>query len=114
MTTTENAPQATKCTGCHRTLRNAASIARGMGRTCARNARKAAAVIGFKPAAIEKAKELIEQGGIIALRARRVFQVVASNGVDTYKTAKQACSCPAGIKGRKCYHVAAVLMVTAA
>jgi hypothetical protein len=86
-----------------------------MGRTCARNARKAAAVIGFKPAAIEKANELIEQGGIIALRAKRVFQVVASNGVDTYKTSKNSCGCPAGLKSTKvdervCYRrIAAIL-----
>jgi len=110
-TTTTQEP--VRCTGCRRILRSAASIARGTGRTCARNARKAAAVLGFKPAAIEKAKELIEQGGIIALRARRVFQVVASNGVDTYLTAKQACSCPAGIKSRTCYHVVAAHLLAA-
>ncbi len=118
MTTTENAPQVTKCSGCQRTLRNAASIARGMGRTCARNARRTAAVVGFKPAAIEKAKELIEQGGIIPLRGRRVFQVVASNGVDTYKTAKTSCGCPAGLKSTKvdervCYHRIAAIYLAA-
>src|SRR4051812_2454408 len=118
MTKTQNtspAPQATKCTGCGRALTAAASIARGMGRTCAKKARRAAAVLtaGFKPAAIEKAKELIEQGGIIPLRGRRVFQVVASNGIDTYKTAKQACSCPAGIKSRTCYHVVAAHLLAA-
>lgn len=118
MTETTTTQELVRCTGCHRILRSAASIARGTGRTCARNARKAAAVIGFKPAAIEKAKELIEQGGIIALRARRVFQVVASNGVATYKTAKNSCGCPAGRKclkvdDRVCYHRIAAIMLAA-
>jgi hypothetical protein len=114
MTTTENAPQVTKCNGCQRVLRNAASIARGMGRTCARNARRAAAVIGFKPAAIEKAKELIEQGGIIPLRGRRVFKTVSSDGTRTYLTAKEACNCAAGLKAKHpCFHRVAAILVAA-
>lgn len=85
-----------------------------MGRTCAKRTRQASAVIGIKPAAIAKAQELIEQGGIIPVRGRRVFQVVASNGTDRYLTAPQACNCPAGRKGHHtCYHRVAALMLAA-
>jgi hypothetical protein len=115
MNTTTTSQDTVRCTGCNRPLRSAKSRAEKIGRTCKTKARKLAAVLaaGFKPAAIEKAKELIEQGGIIPLRGRRVFQVVASNGIDTYKTAKQACSCPAGIKSRTCYHVVAAHLLAA-
>jgi hypothetical protein len=118
MTETTTTQELVRCTGCNRVLRSAKSIAKKIGRTCERNARRAAAVLGFKPAAIEKAKELIEQGGIIPLRARRVFQVVASNGIDTYKTAQHSCGCPAGLKSTKvdervCYHRIAAIYLAA-
>lgn len=107
------------CLRCGRALRSPASIARGYGRHCqakVREAAKAEVVAQYKPATVAKAEELIEQGGIVPLRARRVFLVVASNGVDTYKTAAQGCTCPAGIKGRYvCYHrVAARILALAA
>lgn len=108
MTTTTT----TKCTRCHRTLTSAKSIEAGMGRTCAKRTRQAAAVVGIKATTVAKAQELIEQGGIIPIRAKRIFQVVSSDGTATYKTAPSACTCAAGIKGRfVCYHrVAATLL----
>jgi len=114
-TTTEQ----TKCRHCHRVLRSTRSIALGAGPRCAkkvRDAAKTAAVTQFKPAAIEKARELIELGAITPLRGRRVFTVISSDGTHAYKTAPSGCTCAAGIKGRYvCYHrVAATILSLAA
>lgn len=107
----------TKCLRCHRTLRSAASIARGYGRTCQARITAAAKLAAHKPAQVEKAQELIADGGLILLRRgrNRVFQVVASNGVDRYLTAPQACTCKAGLRGVSvCYHRIAAQLVSAA
>lgn len=113
-TTTEQA----RCGHCHRPLRSTRSIALGYGPTCHRKIRRSTATQAeqHKPAAIAKAQELIEQGGIVQLRGRRVFTVISSSGTATYKTAPAACTCPAGIKGRfTCYHrVAATILSLAA
>lgn len=107
------APTAT-CRRCRATLRSARSVARGVGPVCEREERREAAVeaAGFKAAAVAKARELIEQGGILPLRGRRVFTVVSSDGSARYLTAPQACNCVAGLKARHaCYHrVAATLL----
>jgi hypothetical protein len=109
----------TNCLRCGRVLRSAKSVAAGYGPTCSkhiRTATKTPTVTAHKPAAIAKATELIEQGGILPLRGRRVFTVVSSDGTGTYKTAPQGCTCAAGIKGRYvCYHrVAATILSLAA
>ncbi|GAA1111565.1 DUF6011 domain-containing protein [Streptomyces javensis] len=107
------------CLRCGRALRSAHSTALGYGPTCLRKVKAAALVhgqtSGDKPEQVAKATELIEQGGLVPLRARRVFQVVASDGVTTYRTAAQACTCPAGLRGlHTCYHRIAAQIVTAA
>lgn len=103
-----------KCTRCHRILRSAASIARGRGRTCERLARQEAAAkaAGFNPATVEKARQLIADKGIVPVRGRRVFRAVSSDGARTYLTAREACTCAAGLKGKHvCFHrVAATLL----
>ncbi|MFF4600143.1 DUF6011 domain-containing protein [Amycolatopsis sp. NPDC001319] len=103
-----------KCTRCGRTLRAAASVARGFGRHCQAKVTAAAKTTGHKPAQVAKAVELIEVGGIVPLRTRhtRVFAVVASDGVGRYLTAPQACNCKAGLRGvSTCYHrIAAELL----
>ena len=108
----------TRCHHCHRVLRSARSIARGYGPTCHRKIRRATAAQAttHKPAAIDKARELIEQHAIVPLRGRRVFAVISSDGTRTYRTAAQGCTCPAGIRGRHvCYHrVAAQILALAA
>jgi len=83
-----------------------------MGRTCARRARTEAQ---YKPAQIEKATELIEDGAIAATpirtgRGRRVFVVVASSGTDRYFTTCTACTCASGLRGRRCYHRLAAIL----
>jgi hypothetical protein len=108
----------TNCLRCGRRLTSAKSTTTGYGPTCTRKvkaAAKAQIIATHKPQAVAKAEELIEQGGIIPLRAG-IFTVVASNGIDTYKTHRAACTCPAGIKGRYvCYHrVAAQILSLAA
>lgn len=108
----------TNCLRCGRKLTSAKSIALGYGPTCHRKIRKSTAnqAAAYKPEAIAKATELIEQGGILPLRGRRVFAVVSSDGARTYRTAVQGCTCAAGIKGRHvCYHrVAAHILSLAA
>ncbi|GAA2990619.1 hypothetical protein GCM10017559_08330 [Streptosporangium longisporum] len=69
----------------------------------------------FKPAQIEKARELIEQGGIVRFRGRRIFRTVSSDGTRTYLTAPQACNCAAGLRGRHvCFHRIAATILAAA
>lgn len=115
MTSTTATP--TRCTRCGRVLRAAASIARGYGRTCGTRIAAAAKTSAHKPAQVEKARELIADGGLVLRRLgrNRVFEVVASNGTDRYLTAAQACTCKAGLAGRfVCYHRIAAQLVTAA
>jgi hypothetical protein len=117
MTKTQTpATKTATCRRCHATLKSARSVARGIGPVCERNERRerAAQAAGFKAQAIEKAKALIAEKAIVPVRGRRVFQVVASNGIDRYFTAPQSCNCPAGIKGKfACYHRAAATMLAA-
>lgn len=106
----------TRCQRCNRPLRSARSITLGYGPTCHRAKRREAAIktADFKPAAIEKALQLIEDGGIVPLRGRRVFQVVSSDGASRYLTAPQACNCPAGLRGQSvCYHRVAATALAA-
>ena len=72
-------------------------------------------VSSFKPAQVERARELIAQGGIIPVRGRRIFLASSNKGDRTYLTAPQACDCTAGIKGRyPCFHrIAAVILAAA-
>lgn len=72
-------------------------------------------VSGFKPAQVERARELIAQGGIIPVRGRRIFLAVSNEGDRTYLTAPEACCCKAGLKGRyPCFHrIAAVILAAA-
>lgn len=105
-----------KCLRCGRTLTSSKSIATGYGPTCGAKIRKAAAGLDhFKPAQVEKAAELIEQGGIVPFRGRRIFRAVSSDGTRTYLTAPQACNCAAGLKGKHvCFHRIAATILAAA
>ena len=105
-----------KCLRCGRTLRAAASVKRQYGRGCwtlIRAAALAEAVKGFAAAQVEKARELIELGGIIRASRPGVFRVVSSKGDETYLTHSNVCNCPAGLRGRQCYHLAAARILTA-
>jgi hypothetical protein len=102
--------------GCHATLTSARSVARGIGPVCERKERQenAARAAGIKPTTLQKARELIADGGILPIRGRRVFRAVSTDGTATYLTAPQACSCAAGVKGRHvCFHRAAATLLAA-
>lgn len=108
-----------KCTRCGRSLRAAASVAKGFGRACAAKIRQAAKVAPFKPAQVAKAEELIADGGIVAIRGRRAFRAVSTDGTRTYLTAPQTCTCAAGLKSeradqRVCFHRVAATILAAA
>ncbi|MFD9256942.1 DUF6011 domain-containing protein [Streptomyces sp. NPDC059538] len=104
----------TSCLRCGRVLRNTKSIAAGYGPTCATKVRNAKAdLTDYKPAQINSARELIEDGAIIPLR-NSVFTTVSSDGTETYLSHTHTCNCPAGLAGRRCYHTAAARMLLAA
>jgi hypothetical protein len=105
------------CLRCRRALTNPTPD--GYGPKCramVRRAARAEVVAQYKPYLVEKAEELIEQGGLIPLRANRVFLAVSSDGSTAYRTHRAACTCPAGIKGQHaCKHrIAAHLLSIAA
>lgn len=104
------------CRRCGRKLRSAKSLATGYGPIC--RLRIAIAIpAGTTQAQLEKALTLIDDDGVIITNVGRrknaVFRTVASNGVDKYLTATNACSCPAGRAERLCYHRVAVALVLA-
>ncbi|MFC7330785.1 DUF6011 domain-containing protein [Marinactinospora rubrisoli] len=109
----------TRCRYCNRPLRSARSIALGYGPTCRARAlaeARAKVIAQHKPTTIERAQELIEDGGIVPLRGNRVWRVVSTDGSTTHKTAGQVHAWTAGLRGRHtCYHrVAAQLVALAA
>ncbi|NUS22690.1 MAG: hypothetical protein HOV92_00475 [Streptomyces sp.] len=106
--------QHTNCLRCGRTLTSAKSRALGYGAKCAAKVRNAAVdASDYKAHQIASARELIEDGAIIPLRSV-VFVTVSTDGTETYKTAPTTCSCPAGLKGSRCYHQLAARMLLAA
>jgi hypothetical protein len=105
------------CMRCGRNLRAAASVAAGFGPGCRARIRAAAmtvAVKDFSQAQVDKARELIADKGIIRTGFAGVFRTVSSDGAAYYLTAASGqCNCRAGLNGRRCYHVAAAVMVQA-
>ncbi|MFE3378756.1 SWIM zinc finger family protein [Streptomyces anulatus] len=121
MSATKNAaaakPVIGHCLRCGRALR--VPTTDGYGPKCrvmVRKAARAEVVAQYKPHQVVKAEELLEQGGLIPLRARRVFLAVSSDGSTAYKAHRAACTCPAGIKGvHPCKHrIAAHILSLAA
>jgi hypothetical protein len=112
----------TKCGKCHRVLRTAKSIALGFGPTCYRKitaqAKARAITAAYKPHQIAKAQELLALGALVPLRGNRVFMVPSTEKDGTarvYRTHRNACTCPAGVKGvHPCKHRIAAHMVALA
>ena len=106
----------THCIRCGRALRAASSRSAGAGRWCRAKIRAAMiadALKGFTQAQAGKARELIDDGGIVAIR-EGIYRVAASNGSDFYSVAVTGqCSCAAGVHGRACYHWAAARVMQA-
>jgi hypothetical protein len=112
---------AVKCLrpGCGRTLRATASIACGYGPVCRakiRAARMAEILKGFTAAQVEKARELIADGGLVPTSQPGVFRAVSSDGERTYLTHSKTCGCPWGLRGKAkpCFHSLGVRIVLAA
>jgi hypothetical protein len=104
----------THCLRCRRVLRSAKSIALGYGPRCAAKVRHSAVdLTDYKPHQITSAHELITDGAIIPLR-NTIFITVSTDGTETYKSAPTGCTCPAGLKGSRCYHQLAARMLLAA
>lgn len=107
-----------KCLRCGRSLRSAKSAAAGYGPVCRARIRAAAiaeAVKGFAAAQVEKARELIEMGGLVPVRGQ-IFRAVSSTGDETYLTHPQTCTCKAARRGKAtpCYHSLAARVLVAA
>jgi hypothetical protein len=104
----------TNCLRCGRALRSARSRSVGYGPKCAAHIRHSAVDLAdYKPHQITSARELIEDGAIIPLRSV-IFITVSTDGTETYKSAPTGCTCPAGIKGSRCYHQLAARLLLAA
>jgi hypothetical protein len=115
MSTTGNTSH-THCIRCGRKLTARASVARQMGRGCRAIVRAAAlaeALRGFTEAQADKARDLIADGGIVAIR-EGIYRVAASAGDAFYSVAVTGqCSCRAGVNGKQCYHWAAARVMAA-
>jgi hypothetical protein len=114
----EQATQAS-CYRCGRRLTAAASIAAGMGRTCKARITAAAEAVdlsAFSAVQVEKAREAIEMRAVVPSSREGLYAAVASDGVTVYLTDAQqeSCTCKAAAHGRRCYHVAAALILAAA
>jgi uncharacterized protein DUF6011 len=106
--------QHTNCLRCGRTLHTAKSRALGYGPKCAAKVRHSTVdLTDYKPHQITSARELIEDGAIIPLRSV-IFIAVSTDGTETYKSAPTGCTCPAGLKGSRCYHTLAARLLLAA
>lgn len=101
-TTKATATEHARCTKCGRRLRVPSPD--GYGPKCRRKIRRATRapeLAQYKPHLVEAAVELLEQGGLVVLRKSSknlVFLAVSSDGSTTYRTARAACTCPAGLK----------------
>ena len=109
------------CLRCGRVLTSADSIAAGYGPTCRakiRAAEKAADLTEFSPRQVGDARELIHDGGALPLRrwghGSLIIVAVSTDGTAVHRTTTHACTCPAGVKGTRCYHLAAARILTAA
>ncbi|MGW2951558.1 hypothetical protein [Streptomyces eurythermus] len=99
-----------RCVKCGRGMRKATFD--GMGPKCRAKVRRATrspelAAYG-KPHLVEKAVELLEMGAVLLLRKsskNRVYVALSSDGTTAYRTARAACTCPAGLKAiHMCAH----------
>ncbi|MEU8275686.1 hypothetical protein ACFYOK_10905 [Microbispora bryophytorum] len=78
------------------------------------NRAAASPVVGdYSPAQRDKAVEAIEQGAILRTSRPGLFTAVSSDGTTTYLVHAAACTCAAGLKSRRCWHRAAVAILSA-
>lgn len=109
----------TRCQSCGRKLTAASSVAAGRGPVCRAKVRKAAQTIDlteFHGWQVDKARELIEQQAIIPSSRPGLYAAVSGDGVTVYlvDATEASCTCKAAANGRRCYHLAAALILDAA
>jgi Family of unknown function (DUF6011) len=107
------------CLRCGRVLTAAASVSRGLGRTCRARIAAAAQVADlseFHGWQVDKAREAIEQGAVVPSSRQGLYAAVASDGVLTYlvDAHERSCTCRAAANGHRCYHLADALILDAA
>jgi len=93
------------------------TVSAGYGPVCLRKIRQAAlaeARADFTADQQAKADELIRDGGMVPHPHKGVFTAVSSKGDVTYLVHAAVCSCPAGIKSRRCYHLLAARVLSIA
>lgn len=117
--TTATATATAKCNRCGRTLTAARSVANGYGRTCKAKiaaATRATDLTEYKPVQVAKAVEVIELGGILRADRAALYLTVSSDGTARYRVdqAEHTCTCKAGERGLRCYHLAAADILAAA
>lgn len=109
----------TNCLRCGRTLTSAKSIGDKYGRTCKAKvaaATQTADLAEYKPVQVAKAVEVIEQGAIVPTSRVALYLAVSSDGTVNYLVdqAEHSCTCKAGQRGIRCYHLAAADILAAA
>jgi hypothetical protein len=107
-----------RCLACGRVIKTGP-----YGEKCARKIRQALAALAatgeYTPAQADSAAELIEDGGIVAVRESAkngtVFHSVSSDGSTVHVLTAGHCSCPAGQRGKhNCYMRMAARVLRAA
>jgi hypothetical protein len=104
---------------CGRLLRAAKSVSRGFGPRCWAKiaaATRSTDLSAFSAAQAAKAAEAIEQLAVVPLSRPGIYGHVSGDGTATYvvDTREQSCTCKAGQNGRRCYHLAAGLILDGA
>ncbi len=105
--------------GCGRKLTAAASVAASRGPFCRARVRKAAdtADLGeFHAWQVDKAREAIELQAVIPSSRTGLYIAVSGDGVTVYlvDAEERSCTCKAAANGRRCYHLAAAPILSAA
>lgn len=108
------------CLACGHALTSARSKAHGYGPRCWS---RILSSLDWEPAKnyplwqVDKARELIEDQGVVALRNNRVWLAVSSDGTRWYRVAANACTCKHGIHSLSvahCYHTLAARIMARA
>lgn len=102
------------CALCGRALRASGRV---YGPGCARGLRAARAradLALFHDGLVDKAAQLVAEGGITG-DGDGGFLAVSTCGTTVYvvRPAEGSCSCPAGVHGVRCYHLAAAAIMAA-
>ena len=111
--------QSVHCLRCGRRLTAAASIGAGYGRVCRSRIAQAAQVAdlsAFHAWQAKKAREAIEMRAVVPSSRTGLYVAVSGDGTTVYlvDVLEGSCTCKAAANGRRCYHLAAALILVAA